>query len=96
MRYKLIVGAAGILWLASVQAQDTSGNIVGDGRAGDTVTVDSSNIGFHREMTLEKDGRYQMRHVPIGDYVVSLRHADGTAEPTKVIRVQTGATARVR
>lgn len=97
MRFRIFAGlVAGLLVTATTQAQQASGNLMGDGKAGDTVVVDSAAIGFHREMTLDKDGRYSMRRLPIGDYVVNVRHADGTAEEQKVIRVQAGTTARVK
>lgn len=97
MRSKLIAGAAaGMLVLASAHAQQASGNIMGDGKAGDTVVVDNTETGFHREVTLDKDGRYQVRRVPLGTYVVTVRHADGSAEAGKGIRVQAGTTARVQ
>lgn len=97
MRFKYIAGVvAGMLVLGSAHAQQASGNIMGDAKAGDTVIIDAPDIGFHRELTLAKDGRYQMRRVPIGIYVVTVRHADGTAEAGKGIRVQSGITARVQ
>lgn len=97
MRSRIFAGlAAGLLVSATAQAQQASGNLMGDGKAGDTVVVEGPAIGFHREMTLDKDGRYSMRRLPIGDYVVTVRHADGTAEARKAIRVQAGTTARVK
>jgi hypothetical protein len=97
MRFKLLAGiAAGMFVFASAQAQQASGNIMGDAKAGDTIVVENPEIGFHREITVEKDGRYAMRRVPIGAYRVSVRHADGTAEPGKGVRVQAGTTARVQ
>lgn len=97
MRFRIFTGlVAGLLLSATAQAQQASGNLMGDAKAGDTVVVDNPAIGFHREMTLDKDGRYTLRRLPIGDYVVTVRHADGTAEERKAIRVQTGTTARVK
>jgi hypothetical protein len=97
MRLKYFAGvAAGMLVFASAQAQQASGNIMGDGKSGDTVVVDGPAIGFHREVTLDKDGRYQVRRVPIGSYNVTVRHADGTTEEPKAVRVQAGTTARVQ
>jgi hypothetical protein len=97
VRNFLLAGAvAGLLATSIASAQDTAGNIRGEAKAGDTIIVDNPIIGFHREMTQEKDGRYTLNHVPVGEYVIIVRHADGTAEPTKGVRVQTGATARVK
>ena len=97
MRSKFLAGLiVGVLFVTSVHAQQASGNIMGDGKVGDTVVVESAATGFHHEITLEKDGRYQMRRIPIGSYVLTLRHADGTAEQPRGIRVQAGTTARVQ
>lgn len=97
MRKFLLAGAVASLFaMSTAGAQDTAGNIRGEAKAGDTIIFDNPTIGFHREMTQEKDGRYTLSHVPVGEYVIIVRHADGTAEPTKAVRVQTGATARVK
>ena len=95
--FLLAVAVTGALLATSAAgAQDTAGNIRGEAKAGDTIIVDNPTIGFHREMTQEKDGRYTLSHVPVGDYVIIVLHADGTSEPTQAIRVRTGATARVK
>ena len=81
---------------ASANAQQASGNIMGDAVAGDTVVVHNDTIGFHREIGVEKDGRYNIRRVPTGIYVVTVKHADGSQTQPKEIRVQAGTTARVQ
>lgn len=81
---------------ASANAQQASGNIMGDAVAGDTVVVHSDAIGFHREIGVEKDGRYNIRRVPTGIYVVTVKHADGSQTQPKEVRVQSGTTARVQ
>ncbi len=82
---------------AGAQAQQASGNIMGEAVAGDTVVVHNPAIGFHREISVEKDGKYNLRRVPIGIYEVTVKHADGSqAGPTRQIRVQSGTTARVQ
>lgn len=97
MRFKVLACiAAGMFMFATAHAQQASGNIMGDAKAGDTVLVESPEIGFHREVTLDKDGRYTMRRVPLGTYFVTVRHADGTADQAKAVRVQSGTTARVQ
>lgn len=97
MRKLLLAGAiAGAFAATAAHAQQASGNIMGDGKTGDTVIVEGPETGFHREVTLDEDGRYQIRRVPIGTYVVTVRHADGSTEPAKGVRVQTGTTARVK
>ena len=97
MRFKALAGvAAGMFIIASAHAQQASGNIMGDAKTGDTVVAENPSIGFHREITVEKDGRYTMRRVPIGTDEITVRHADGTAEQGKAVRVQAGTTARVQ
>ena len=97
MRFNILAGiAAGLLLFATAQAQQTSGNIIGEGKAGDVVAAEGSSTGFNRKITLKKDGRYQMRGVPVGTYVVTVQHADGTVEEGKAVNVQVGGTARVQ
>lgn len=78
------------------QAQQSSGNIIGDAVTGDTVIVQSPETGFHREISIDKDGRYSMRGVPAGNYTVTVKHADGSEAAPKPIAVRVGSTARVK
>ena len=75
----------------AVSAQSSSGNIVGEAAVGDTVTVTGTDTGFKRELKIEKDGKYQVRRVPTGDYQVVRVHKD----PAQSILVRPGGTARV-
>jgi hypothetical protein len=77
-------------------AQQSSGNLAGDGKAGDTVRVERTETGFVRELKVEQDGKYRMPRIPIGIYVVTVTHADGTKSKPQEVRVQTGTTARVK
>ena len=79
----------------AVSAQSSSGNIVGEAAVGDTVTVTGTDTGFKRELKIEKDGKYQVRRVPTGDYQVVRVHKDGTIDPVQSIVVRPGGTARV-
>jgi uncharacterized membrane protein len=97
MRNLLLAGvAAGAIVATAAQAQATSGNIMGVAKAGDTVVVDGVGTGVHREITLDKDGKYNLRRMPLGSYVVVVKHADGTAESPKQVAIQAGVTARVQ
>lgn len=80
---------------ANVNAQSSSGNITGDATIGDTVTITGVDTGFKRELKIEKDGKYQIRRVPTGEYYVVRVHKDGTIEPAQSIVVRPGGTARV-
>ena len=90
---------AGALLAASlpiaVHAQSSGGNITGEASSGDTVTVTGTDTGFKRELKIEKDGKYQIRRVPTGDYQVVRVRKDGTIDPAQSILVRPGGTARV-
>ncbi len=81
---------------ASAQAQKSSGNIIGDAAKGDTVVVVGEGTGFHRDVAIDRDGRYNLRSIPPGDYVVTVKRADGSEAQPKKISVRAGATARVQ
>lgn len=76
-------------------AQSSSGNISGEAIAGDTVVIRGPDNGFHRELQIEKDGKYRVGRVPTGDYDVTIQHADGTVEQKPTVTVRVGSTARV-
>lgn len=91
-----VLAITATLFLATAaHAQQASGNIVGKAVAGDTVVVQGNGTGFHRELTIKKDGKYNLRAVPAGEYTVNIRHADGTTE-TKAVVVRVGSSARVQ
>ena len=76
-------------------AQSSSGNITGDATTGDTVMISGVDTGFKRELKIDKDGKYQIRRVPTGNYQVIRVHQDGTIAPAQSIVVRPGGTARV-
>jgi hypothetical protein len=79
----------------AVHAQSSGGNITGEASSGDTVTITGVDTGFKRELKIEKDGKYQIRRVPTGEYQVVRVHKDGTIDPVQSITVRVGSTARV-
>lgn len=79
----------------TAQAQSSGGNIAGEAAAGDTVTITGVDTGFRRELKIDKDGKYQVRRVPTGDYMVVLVHKDGSIDPAQAVTVRVGSTARV-
>ena len=85
----------GMAIVFGASAQQASGNIIGTASTGDTVVVQGADTGFHRELEIKKDGKYQVRSVPIGAYDVTVSHADGKSELTKVV-VRAGSSARVK
>ena len=80
---------------ATVNAQSSSGNISGEAAAGDTITITGVDTGFKRELKIDKDGKYQIRRVPTGEYHVVRAHNDGTIDPVQGVVVRPGGTARV-
>ena len=97
MKYIHAIAFAAILLFAApaALAQSTTGNISGVAKAGDTVVVKSLGGGLEREVTLEKDGKFNIRRLPVGEYSVSYRHADGTVTKPTVVRLNAGVTVRV-
>lgn len=96
-KFKAIAAGAALLLGASgmAQAQSTSGNIMGQATVGETIVVDGINSGYHRELKVEKDGKFSIRRVPTGNYLVTRTRADGTAEAPKPIQIHAGVTVRV-
>lgn len=87
----LAIGVAG-----AAQAQSSSGNITGDGVAGETIVVNGADNGFHREITLKDDGKFTIRRVPTGVYTVVRMSPDGSAGTAQTLSIQVGGTARVQ
>lgn len=87
----LLLASAGL-----AQAQSTSGNIQGMAAAGDTIAVQGVESGYSREITVDQAGKYSIRRVPTGKYVVVQKHADGTAEAARPIEIHAGVTVRVQ
>jgi hypothetical protein len=86
----LVLGTSGL-----AQAQSTSGNIQGVAAAGDTIVVQGVGSGFNRELAITEDGKYSMRRLPTGKYLVIQKHADGSAEAPKPVEIHAGVTVRV-
>lgn len=99
MHHDLKSFLAGIVLAATIpaaaNAQSSSGNITGDATTGDTITITGVDTGFRRELKIEKDGKYQVRRVPTGDYQVVRVHQDGRIDPAQTVVVRPGGTARV-
>ena len=88
--------AAASLFAFGANAQESSGGIMGVAAAGDTIEVQSPDNGVRREMTIVDAGKYQFRRLPLGTYVVTVKHADGTTEKEKTVAVRAGTTTRVK
>ena len=88
--------AAASLFAFAANAQESSGGIMGVAAAGDTIEVHAPETGIRRTMTVEDAGKYQFRRLPLGNYVVTVKHAAGTTEKEKTVAVRAGTTTRVK
>jgi hypothetical protein len=70
--------------------QSTSGSVFGTATAGETVLVENGQTGFHREVSVDKDGSYRMPALPPGSYKVTLKHADGSTVVRDAVAVSAG------
>jgi hypothetical protein len=95
-RFTFALAAASLVASFGANAQLATGNIQGTAVSGDTIEILAQDIGVHREMTVEKDGKYMFRRVPTGIYLVTIKHADGEEAKPQYVRVQIGTTARVK
>lgn len=77
-------------------AQSSGGGITGVASTGETVTIKGTDTGFHREIQIEKDGKYKLRRIPTGNYTVVVTDKDGNIKLSRSIRVVVGSTARVQ
>lgn len=79
------------------QAQTNStGNLAGIAAVGDIVVVENPKTGFKRTVTVAKNGHYRVGALPIGSYVVSVRHADGTVYLRRPASVRIGLTTQIK
>lgn len=89
--------AIGLALAGSIaHAQSSSGNIIGDAKVGEKIIVRGEANGFHRELEIKKDGKFQIRRVPTGDYFVIKVKSDGTEGPEQSIVVKPGGSGRVQ
>ena len=97
MKRSLFAVAAFSLLSFAAFAQQSAGNLMGYNKPGDTVEVSGLGTGYHREITVEAEtGKWMIRQVPIGEYTVTVTHADGSEDKPKGIAVRAGSTARVK
>lgn len=99
MRMNVRLTIAGIVLACTssmiASAQSTSGNIAGEASTGDTIIVSNTSTGFRREVVIEKDGKFQVRRVPIGEYQVIHVHKDGKIDPAQTVSIRPDATVRI-
>lgn len=93
---RVVLAVAGSLLAFAAFAQSSVGHITGDAKKGDVVAIYSPDVGVKRETTMEEDGRYMFRRLPLGSYEVTVKHPDGTEEQTKFVTLRVGQTAKVQ
>lgn len=87
----IAIGTTGL-----ARAQSSSGNIAGEGVAGETIVVNGPDNGFHRELHLDEDGKFTIRRVPTGSYTIVRIAPDGSAGTAQTVYIKVGSTARVQ
>jgi hypothetical protein len=89
--------AMGVIGFASPQitfAQSTTSAIFGHAPAGEIVTAASSG-GLHRHATVNKQGRYKIGPLPVGDYTVTLEKDGNVVGTHPPISLLVGQNAQV-
>ncbi|HYD78751.1 MAG TPA: TonB-dependent receptor, partial [Paucimonas sp.] len=75
-------------------AQTTVGSVGGQAVSGATITVENKSLGLSRQITVDKDGGYQVSQLPPGTYTVKVKYPDGSTEDRTVsVSAGQGATA---
>lgn len=86
--------ATGAAVCAPIHAQATAGTIGGHGPAGARVMAESST-GAHRDVTIDKKGRYRLSGLTMGTYTVSLEKDGKVVDTRKNIPLQVGGNRQI-
>ncbi|MCL1635321.1 TonB-dependent receptor [Luteimonas sp. SX5] len=87
--------ALGLSFVGGVQAQsNTAGAVSGRATAGDTITIENTNTGFSRTITVSGDGSYRLSQLPIGQYTITRKGVDG-ATSTRTASVSVGTASNI-
>ncbi|MGB8636077.1 MAG: carboxypeptidase-like regulatory domain-containing protein [Rhodanobacteraceae bacterium] len=89
--------AAGVLGLAAPimsRAQATSGSIVGHAPAGDIILIEGRG-GMRRKTKVKDNGRYAVRALPLGVYMVTLIKDGNTMGTRFGVQLRPGASYKV-
>ncbi|GAB3029807.1 hypothetical protein GCM10027285_10380 [Oleiagrimonas citrea] len=71
----VVTCAGALLPATAVRAQSTAGMIHGQAPAGDVVLAHSTS-GVRRTTVVKKNGQFELRHLPLGVYSVTLKKGD--------------------
>jgi hypothetical protein len=85
---------AGLLAAQSSQAQVSTGAFSGKFAPTDTVTLRNLGSNQTREVKVKADGSFWARRLPVGDYEITVRHADGSESRFKA-SARIGTTTRI-
>ena len=88
--------AAALATSGAAVAQATSAAIQGKTDPEATVVIRNAETGFVREIKPNASGKYQLRNLQMGTYLVTIRKPDGTETPTRTVSLRVGQTARIQ
>ena len=75
--------------------QSPVGALSGKAEPGAVAVITNPLTGARREVKVGRSGRYQQRNLPIGQYQVVIRHADGREDAPRQVDVHIGITVPV-
>lgn len=87
-----LCGAAGSM---AVHAQSTAGTVFGVAPAGDSIVVHSDANGLQRRVHADSKGRYKVKMVPAGVYVVTLEENGQAVVKHTNVTVRAGGGIKV-
>ncbi|MET0282308.1 MAG: TonB-dependent receptor [Steroidobacteraceae bacterium] len=93
---KVALAVAMAITAGALQAQTTTGTIVGEvaSAAGKTIVVES-NSGFKREVSLGSSGRYEIPNLPLGVYKVTVLENGNVVDSRENVSISIGSTTAV-
>ena len=69
---------------------------MGEATPGATAIIQNQDTGFTREVKVKDNGRYTLRNLPTGSFIVTIRNADGSLEAPKAVLLRIGTITRVQ
>lgn len=91
----VFLGVCGLAGSGMANAQDTAGSVFGNAPAGDSVAVLNAANGVQREVRVRADGRYVLRALPSGVYLVTLLEAGKRIVEHPKVQVTAGRGSKV-
>ncbi|TBR40057.1 MULTISPECIES: TonB-dependent receptor [Dyella] len=94
LRHTALAAALALGMTGTAFAQSTTGNIIGQAEAGDTVTVTSAT-GLTRQVQVDASGRYSVNNLPVGNYSVTLQKGGAAVDTRKDVSIKVGSSTDV-